>query len=585
MAGVQRPQFTPRATPVSTVARPGMWVEEERQAAPARPRAPEAPTMPRAPARTNGIMEFAEALRTVNPALDRAFTRYARETAQEDAQRADIRALQDNAKSWAEAVQRDPKLADESPWFRRFYEDRLARTTMQRKSAELMKEYYGSDIATSTDPGAINSWLMERMGDTLQQLDNETQRSAAVEELKTIASQLHQRHTETAVQNLVQANLDSVSENLSAIIDNHISVNGGAVDVPALIGALHAEESAARAQGIGGKDLNRLVVDVFSTKMEQHGLDDLAAVIEAPRPDGQAGAGKTRDGIKLIQAARDAIFSKAVQSENLRWQRWQREREMQEISAVRSAMGIMLDQITNGQTPALSPDVLAEVAQANPEAAARMLSVQGQLQSYDQTEDPVAVSSFLAEVYSGEASILDVERAVRSGTLRDPTTIRNAYDEAGRNKDNTVLSDPVVKDALRDIEELVGEPIEQGVLANPDKANEAMRLLRLDIMEWAENNPGYTKMDLVKRTDETSLQLIDRYRPSAWMNRPAEVERRKQELIRASYAGREPNQTELEGLRKEAADPVIRRAFDQTFGPGAADYYLTLNPPQQKKGK
>ncbi|UPG71625.1 transglycosylase SLT domain-containing protein [Roseomonas gilardii subsp. gilardii] len=245
MSGSQQNTFRPAASPTRQAALPGRPTPNP---APLRPYdriAPQQNTAPTPPPRgDSGAMQVARALSDMNPRLGALMDTYMAQQRVEEAGEADsaatMAALQSNISSWADAVKATPDLADRSPYFRRIYEDRLARMAVQRRGNELTAEYWNSPLAGSEDPAAINGWLNERMVETLKGFsENPNQRAAAAEEIRTQAQQLIRGHQANAVRNLVSRNEDSFSSAVGAVFDT-----AGQRSIPATpgIGALAPTE-------------------------------------------------------------------------------------------------------------------------------------------------------------------------------------------------------------------------------------------------------------------------------------------------------------------------------------------------------
>lgn len=163
--------------------------------------------------------QLAQALAALNPKINAAANRYFEEENKQEAIDAELRVLRDNVSSWSEAVAKDPSLADRSPVFRQVYESRTARNRVQSRAGELMQEYFNSEIATSEDPSAINSWLADRYKDVLDSAKTPAERAAVAEELGSMTQKFMAAHRENAKNNLVQKNRQSFSAAVATTVD------------------------------------------------------------------------------------------------------------------------------------------------------------------------------------------------------------------------------------------------------------------------------------------------------------------------------------------------------------------------------
>ena len=673
MAEIQRGAFRPTASPRDTVAVQTRFTDGVAPLAPVRPLAPEAPAMPRPPKQgPSALAQLGEALQGLNPRINTALDQHYQRQNAEAGLEAELRAMRDNMTSWAEAVKADPTLADRSPYFRQVYEGRAARTLVQRRSGELLAEYYSSPIAGSDDPGAINQWLTERMQSTIDTAESPAQRMAMIEEVQKLSGQFISAHRENAVRNLLQNNVDSLGSGIGVAIDNYSAQGGsygGAANVVgkgqigslqevrdklmgrglskqvasaiagnyfaesafntaavgdngtsfglaqwrdptpgkgrrtnlinfassrgmdaasldaqidftmhelekdypglvarmegagsveqaariftdvferpnpkfahhdrrgaaarqayalggdavaanpklgALTGEIHEMEAQGRLQGMNPRQINELSIQAVTMKMLQHDDETLGDVLLQPRPDGTPGAGMTLAGQQAIEQAKQQVLNARTQRQNAEFTRQERERK-ESIRAYKGlAMEGLMDQIMQGQSPALDPKLIRDAAAIDADLADELLAVQRNLDSYDKTEDRNEVNHVAHGVMSGALGVDDVFLAVRDGKLKDPTTIRNLYDDARRNDNGGFTQDPIFKKALTDIESLVGEPLGGGALNSPEQAVQAQMMLRRSFMAFMEDNPRASEGQKIAFLDGELSAITKRFKP------------------------------------------------------------------------
>ncbi|WP_148209879.1 hypothetical protein [Azorhizobium caulinodans] len=217
------PRFRPAARPVDTSAVNTNFRSTPAPVRPVAPLAPEMPTPPRMPARDN-VDQLLSALAALNPQINKLAQSYIEEEQKKDTVDAELRFLQDNVTSWAEAVAKDPTLADRSPIFRQVYEARAAKARVQQRAGELMAEYFTSGIASSENPGDINQWLSTRMKDLLASAQSPAEKQALVEEVQSVSHRFVSAHQENARRNLVMKNRESVSATYQALFDNYAAL-------------------------------------------------------------------------------------------------------------------------------------------------------------------------------------------------------------------------------------------------------------------------------------------------------------------------------------------------------------------------
>jgi len=219
--GIDRPDFKPTASPVKTVAVNTNFTSTPAPSAPVQPLAPQAPTPPPQPARSN-VDQLVSALAGFSNNFNRFVGQHFAEENKQAGVDAELKYLQDNSPlSWAEAVKKDPTLADRSPVFRQVYESRAARTAVQRRAGELIAKYHTSPIAGSEDPAAITGWLQENMKDLYEMQTSPAAREALVEEMRSVSAKFISGHAEVARKNLVEKNANSLSVSYQTTFDNY----------------------------------------------------------------------------------------------------------------------------------------------------------------------------------------------------------------------------------------------------------------------------------------------------------------------------------------------------------------------------
>jgi len=256
----ERERLRPATTPTQVVAVPQRPIERAAPVRRADPLAPQMGARPTPPSATSELASLAAALSGFTPTLNAAAEGYFRGVRQEDQQNAEADATamslrQEQIRTWAEAVRQDPSLADRSPFYRQTFEERLARQSVLRRGNELHAEYWGSSLAGSADPAAIQGWLQERMRDTLDAFrDSPGQRAAAAEEVRNQALSLVRTHQQVAARNLVAQNEDSISAaatgafDTAALRSGNSRVNDAAFNVPPELQRIY--ERVARDTGI-----------------------------------------------------------------------------------------------------------------------------------------------------------------------------------------------------------------------------------------------------------------------------------------------------------------------------------------------
>ena len=663
MAGIERQQFRPTASPVSTFGVQTRWAEAPKPVAPVKPLAPNEPDRPTPPPRgSSSLMQLGEALSALSPRVASAFDQYFKGQQTEEANEADLIAQQNNDLSWADAVRRDPTLADRSPYFRQIYEGRTTKTRINKRATELMAEYYTSEIANSEDPTAVNSWLQERLKDTLKDVKSPAEMAAAREELERVAAQFMGAHKENARRNLINKNVNSAFDDFNTELDqtaikgtaaayrtddpviaanldssdprakmkaaflNGIAggesagkynirytpsggalfdlngqhprifeptadgqkssaagryqftwttwnaLTGGEVPftpenqdkaaillaekdyeartgrnlwddmekegfspriqktlaptwqalrgnhgrhqatyneslrkygaepsglgaqngyLPELMESIHAKEAQLRGQGINGDTINQITVKMVTEAAIRHGDPQYLDILLQPRPDGTPGAGFGKYRSEVEQAAQ-TILANRIKLDEHEAKIEERKRKLIIRKEEAGIMEKLVGQMGAGEMPRIDNAEIMRLNAIDPDLGKKAVELSKSMNDLDKTEDPSVVSAFGADVYGGRATTQDVFNWAVSRQIKDPTTIRNFFEEARRNENSDVMTKTIVSSSIREIEQLVGEPDFNGLPRNTNKSVSALTEFRRSIFDYAEKNPGDT---------------------------------------------------------------------------------------------
>nr|WP_314073591.1 hypothetical protein [uncultured Roseococcus sp.] len=275
---------------------------------------------------------------------------------------------------------RDPTLADRSPYYRRIYEERLARTLVQRRGNEVFSNYWQSPLAGSADPNAVQGWLEEQFRDTLDGLaENPTALAAASEELRGQATQLTRTHTQNAAQNLVRRNEDSFNSAVGTAFDEAAQRRQ---PVAALTERLQGLEAEARAQGVDGRQINTILSAQLGEAIVRHNRSDFAEVGRANRPDRTPGFATTAQGRQAIASAQDRVHAAAVRASNLAYTQEMRARARAGDEAMRGVATAFAQSAQSGDPPTITPQQLQQLASIDPALASRALELQRGMRSF-----------------------------------------------------------------------------------------------------------------------------------------------------------------------------------------------------------
>ena len=768
MAGIERQQFRPTASPVNTVGVQLRWAEGVKPVQAPQPLAPtmaDGPTPP--PRGPNSMMQLGEALSALSPRVASAFDQYFKGKNAEDATEADLIAQQNSDLSWADAVRRDPALADRSPYFRQAYEGRTVKTRINNKATQLLAEYYTSEIANSEDPTAVNGWLQERLKDTLKDVKSPAEMAAAREELERVSGQFISVHRENSRTNLIKKNLDSAFNDYATELDQYAikgqavpfktddpviagkfdgsdprakmkaaflngiaggesagkynirytpkggalfdlngqhpriyepgpegpssaagryqftwrtwkAVTGGNVpftpenqdkaalvlaendykqrtgrnlwddmekegfspriqktlgptwaalkgnwgrhqatyneslrkygeepsgfgkdnaNLPELVESVQAKEAKLRGQGIDGDTINKMSVKMVTEAAIRHGDTKLLDVLLQNRPDGTPGAGFGKYRTEVEQAAQTILANRIKMDEH----EAKLKEQQRKLTIRKETSGIMeklVKQMDGDEMPRIEPAEIARLNTIDPDLGEKAVSLTKSFQDLDKTEDPTVVSAFAADVYGGRATTQDVFNWSVNRQIKDPTTIRNFFEEARRNENSDVLTKNIVSSSIKEIEAIVGEADYTGAPRNTNKSVNALTEFRRAIFDYAEQNPGDTnsgkffkyvteQRDIVLKNWAPEDKQLDKAKPNAPVAESAVTAPTKPDASKGSTSSQQPREAPTPGpgkdyrkvplfLNRQALEIEVQNARDRK--PNLIKEWLKHNP-------
>lgn len=456
------------------------------------------------------------AFKGLQPGLEQAVGGYYAQKKKEDGQAADgdatKAALQNSVNTWADAVAKDPTLADQSPWYRQIYEARLASSSVQKKTGQVLSDYYNEGIANSTDPAAIGPWLRGKYADTLDQFTSPAAKNAAADELRKVSEQFINSHQKNAAVNLVNQNQDSFSSALGVSLDKWAATDGS--DTKALAATWQSLEAGAKSQGVDGRTINTIMAKSLSTGMIRLGRSDISQIGTAPRPDGTPGFATTEAGRAALVGAQDHMNARSTQLESQLWTREQRIRATSDRDAEGSLMSLLVSRAGAGQDPRLTTDELAQYGRTNPEVVTKALAAQNAMRAYTQQEDPKASAIVMTKFYSGEGTINDVLDMATSGKF-SPETLKAASSLARENAQDDGLKASGVTTMVTETANIVGQvaPI-TGIMAEPIMGAQAANMMREEAMAFRKANPSATAADQLANLRKKQPDIIAALRPS-----------------------------------------------------------------------
>lgn len=493
---IRLPEYRPGATPrpvAGTPTRPAARAEPVRRQD---PRAPQAPDIAAGPPRgPNELTQIAAALGGLVPGLNQAFGSYMEGVRQVEGAEAETEAtrqgMRQDVRNWADAVRANPALAASSPYYRRIFEERLARTVVQRRGNEVFAAYWQSPVAGSEDPTAIQGWLREQFKDTLTDLaENPSALAAASEELRAQALTLTRTHAQNAAQNLVRRNEDGFNAAVGTAFDQGVQ-RGEPVEV--LSARLQQIEAEARAQGVDGRQINRILAGQLQEAIVRHNRTDLARLGSIPRPDGTPGFGATAEGRSAINNAMERVHAASVRASNLAWTNEQRARARAADTAMGAVVTDLMRQTEAGEVPRIAPQTIAAVARIDPDLASKLFALEnGAQQAADgRNSNPVLWATLQVQIGQGLVDENGITRAVANQQV-SRAEARELYSLVRSVRQDNLLNDGGVNRVIEGFANFVRRP--DPLMSETDAgrnlaATQYSASLRSALMTWRQANP------------------------------------------------------------------------------------------------
>ena len=286
-------------------------------------------------------------------------------------------------------------------------------------------------------------------------------------------------------------------------------------NLPELMGQLDHVKREAQAQGLSPDRANKLILTATANAMVTGKDEGLAAALMVRQADGSPGLGTTVEGREILEDAKKKVHALRVQDETHAYTMQQHERQQQERAWSSTVYQTLTAQLSRGEPASLPVEVVQAAAKIDPEMAEKAIAIQRTLNDYSKTEDTKVVAQVQSRIYAGIGTPDDVVNALAAGQIKDPGTIRDLMKEAGKNMSDSSLTHPAVRQAMDDLKSTVGEPFESGVLANPERAAQALSALRRSVIGFKEQNPKATEGQINEFVSNESIRIAKTYKPGS----------------------------------------------------------------------
>jgi muramidase (phage lysozyme) len=278
---------------------------------------------------------------------------------------------------------------------------------------------------------------------------------------------------------------------------------------------IHDLEVRLMAIGIPPKEVNEVILDAVSNAIIANENPELAQIVmqDRVRPDGTIvpGPGTTVAGREKIRKAIETMHSNVQTREN----RVHTNRERALTQLQRDANNMVLDALVDqavgraeGRTNedgspivvGLDPTIVEQMRHLRivdedgsahrlpPSAITEALDLEKKIRDFDEREDTDRVNLLTIRAHNGELTQRDVAEAVRNGTIRSASTLREISRVVRHVSENSLASDPTYRHFADQVASAVSAPGQfAGTWLNPDAVAVAKGQLLRDYISWRES--------------------------------------------------------------------------------------------------
>lgn len=294
---------------------------------------------------------------------------------------------------------------------------------------------------------------------------------------------------------------------------------GEASGVFNLARTIHRQEAEGLAQGMSQSDIDSRTVDsAISAAMRYRDASYLEVPLQK-RPNGQAGAGEVPGMRDKLDKARKDLHGLRVKEEDEAYRRQERDEKRRADKATQFVSELLHSSLEKGEAIALNPKLLAQINRDfGVDAAEKVQKIAKNLSDFQGQEDNGEVIRLEMEANENRLSDAELHKAIETGTLKNPETIRRLLKTQRENRSESLVADRTVVDILQDTAKLVGDRGEFGVFKKPELAQRAVDSLRRNILAYEKANPGKPRSEAISWLMEEQRKVIQYYLPKSKYN-------------------------------------------------------------------
>lgn len=300
-----------------------------------------------------------------------------------------------------------------------------------------------------------------------------------------------------------------------ATADRYAAGGGGdASGSYTLARVIQREEAAGRVQGMSQADIDTRTVEAASSAALRFRDPSYLDIPLRPRPDGSPGAGNVPGYRDKLDQVRKQLLTLSVKEDDEAYKRQEREKDRASAKATQYISDTLYDALEKGNTVTLSPKTLATVNKLyGQETADKVVKIQKSLSDFQGQEDSGDVIRLEIEANESRLSDADLHKAIESGTLRNPETIRRLLKTNRDNRESSLLADKTVVDILQDTSKLLGERSDFGILKHPELAQKGVDALRRSVLQYEKNNKDKPRSEVLSWLMDEQRKVIGYYAP------------------------------------------------------------------------
>ncbi|MEZ2406947.1 hypothetical protein AB6806_09040 [Bosea sp. RCC_152_1] len=282
---------------------------------------------------------------------------------------------------------------------------------------------------------------------------------------------------------------------------------------------IHRQEAEGLAQGMSQSDIDSRTVDsAISAAMRYRDASYLEVPLQK-RPNGLAGAGEVRGMRDKLDKARKDLHGLRVKEEDEAYRRQERDEKRRSEKATQFISETLFTALEKGETISLSPQLLGRINKDfGNDTADKVLKIQKTLSDYQGQEDNGEVIRLEMEANESRLSDAELHRAIATGTIKNPETVRRLLKTQRENRSESLVADRTVVDILQDTAKLVGDRGEFGVFKKPELAQRAVDSLRKNIIAYEKANPGKPRSEAISWLMEEQQRVVKYYLPNSKYN-------------------------------------------------------------------